>query len=99
MENKSITKNTTLEIVQIALFIAATCMVTMTIRIPTMIGYTHLGDSMVCLSAILLGKTKCELCHLMDEQEARPDVICMNLLEASTAIGNEVHATQYGGRQ
>ena len=32
---------------------------------------------------ILLGKMKCELCHLMDEENARPDAICSNLLETT----------------
>ncbi|KAJ50565.1 putative membrane protein [Clostridium tetanomorphum] len=56
MENKLWTGNKTAEIVQISLIAAITCLVTMTIRVPTLIGYTHLGDSMVFLSAILLGK-------------------------------------------
>jgi D,D-heptose 1,7-bisphosphate phosphatase len=28
---------------------------------------------------VLLGKMKCELCHLMDERQVRPDHICDNL--------------------
>lgn len=31
---------------------------------------------------ILLGRMKCELCHLMDEEDARPDAIASNLMEA-----------------
>jgi D-glycero-D-manno-heptose 1,7-bisphosphate phosphatase len=31
---------------------------------------------------ILLGKMKCELCHLMDERQTRPDYICGALLES-----------------
>jgi len=31
---------------------------------------------------ILLGRMKCELCHLMDEEDARPDAIASNLTEA-----------------
>jgi D,D-heptose 1,7-bisphosphate phosphatase len=31
---------------------------------------------------ILLGRMKCELCHLMDEQNTRPDAIAANLKEA-----------------
>lgn len=58
MENKLGSKITTSDIVYIALMMAATCAVTMTIRIPTFIGYTHLGDSMVFLAAIILGKRK-----------------------------------------
>lgn len=58
MENKLGSKITTSDMVYIALMMAATCAVTMTIRIPTFIGYTHLGDSMVFLSAIILGKRK-----------------------------------------
>jgi len=30
---------------------------------------------------VLLGKMKCELCHLMDEEDARPDAITSNLTE------------------
>ncbi len=36
---------------------------------------------------ILLGRMKCELCHLMDEQDARPDAVWSNLLEAAEKIG------------
>jgi D-glycero-D-manno-heptose 1,7-bisphosphate phosphatase len=39
--------------------------------------------------AILLGKMKCELCQLMDEQEVRPDFIATNLLEACQIIAKE----------
>ena len=35
---------------------------------------------------ILLGRIKCELCNLMDEMNARPDVIVSNLLEAIPVI-------------
>ncbi|MBT9147740.1 MAG: D-glycero-beta-D-manno-heptose-1,7-bisphosphate 7-phosphatase [Syntrophomonadaceae bacterium] len=35
---------------------------------------------------ILLGRMKCELCHLMDEEDARPDAIVSNLLEAAQTI-------------
>jgi len=38
---------------------------------------------------ILLGKMKCELCRLMDEKDARPDVIASDLLEAASFILNE----------
>jgi D,D-heptose 1,7-bisphosphate phosphatase len=31
---------------------------------------------------ILLGRMKCELCRLMDEEDARPDTIVPNLIEA-----------------
>lgn len=37
---------------------------------------------------ILLGKVKCELCRLMDEEDARPDAIASNLLEAALVILN-----------
>jgi histidinol phosphatase-like enzyme len=36
--------------------------------------------------AVLLGRMKCELCRLMDEEGARPDMICASLLEASRII-------------
>ena len=35
---------------------------------------------------ILLGRMKCELCRLMDEENARPDAIASNLLEAVRII-------------
>ena len=37
---------------------------------------------------ILLGKMKCELCHLMDEENARPDAITPNLLDSVSIILN-----------
>jgi D,D-heptose 1,7-bisphosphate phosphatase len=43
------------------------------------------GKSAGC-QTILLGKMKCELCHLMDEQDARPDFIAANLLEAAKLV-------------
>jgi uncharacterized membrane protein len=60
MEEKSsqIMKTNTLAIVQVALMIALTTVVTMTVRIPTYAGYTHLGDSMIFLAVILFGKKK-----------------------------------------
>ena len=39
---------------------------------------------------ILLGRMKCELCHLMDEENARPDTICSDLSEAAEKIGVKV---------
>ena len=35
---------------------------------------------------ILLGRMKCELCHLMDEEDARPDAIAANLKEAAQRV-------------
>lgn len=59
MDRKNIRVNSkTLSMVQIALMIAITTIVTMTVRVPTYAGYTHLGDSMIFLSVILLGKRK-----------------------------------------
>jgi D-glycero-D-manno-heptose 1,7-bisphosphate phosphatase len=46
------------------------------------------GKSAGC-HTILLGKMKCELCHLMDEQDARPDFIAANLLEASNLVKSQ----------
>ena len=43
------------------------------------------GKSAGC-KTILLGRMKCELCHLMDEMDAHPDAIVPNLLEASRKI-------------
>ncbi len=39
------------------------------------------GKSAGC-QTILIGKLKCELCHLMDEQNVRPDTISSSLSEA-----------------
>jgi D-glycero-D-manno-heptose 1,7-bisphosphate phosphatase len=39
------------------------------------------GKGVGC-KTILLARMKCELCHLMDEQDARPDFIVSNLLQA-----------------
>ena len=38
---------------------------------------------------ILLGRMKCELCRLMDEEDARPDAICSNLLETTRILESE----------
>ena len=46
------------------------------------------GKSAGC-KTILLGRAKCELCHLMDEGNARPDFIVANLLEAVSIILNK----------
>lgn len=35
---------------------------------------------------ILIGRMKCELCHLMEERDAKPDAIAANLAEAVTMI-------------
>ncbi len=35
---------------------------------------------------ILLGRMKCELCRLMDEENARPDFITPDLLEATKLV-------------
>lgn len=43
---------------------------------------------------ILLGRMKCELCHLMDEEDARPDFIAPDLLEAAQIILKE--GAKYG---
>ena len=39
---------------------------------------------------ILIGKIKCELCHLMDEDDARPDAICSDLLEATEKVRTKI---------
>ena len=54
-----------------------------------------IGDSLTDIKAgkeagcrtILLGRMKCELCHLMDEEDAIPDAIATNLLEAVSLLG------------
>jgi len=43
------------------------------------------GKSAGC-KAVLLGRMKCELCFLMDEMDAKPDIIASNLLEAAHSI-------------
>jgi len=56
-----------------------------------------IGDNLADIKAgkgagvrtILLGKMKCELCRLMDEEDARPDTIATNLKEAAQFILNE----------
>lgn len=37
---------------------------------------------------ILIGKEKCELCRRMEQENARPDFICENLLQAASVIKN-----------
>lgn len=49
------TKLNTQKIVLVGLLAAITCIATMLIRIPTTKGYIHIGDSIVILSAIILG--------------------------------------------
>lgn len=48
-------KNPLRMLVLTALFAALTCVATLVIRIPTVAGYTNLGDGMVLLGAFLLG--------------------------------------------
>ena len=43
------------------------------------------GKSAGC-KTVLLGKMKCELCRLIDKEDARPDAIASNLLEAAQII-------------
>lgn len=45
------------------------------------------GKSAGC-KTILLGRMKCELCHLMDEEDARPNAIAANLSDAVNIILN-----------
>jgi len=45
------------------------------------------GKSAGC-KTILLGNAKCELCRLMDKEDARPDAIASNLLGAARIILN-----------
>lgn len=57
MEKRTGIKLKTLQMVYVALMVAATCAATMSIRIPTITGgYVHPGDSMVFLAAVILGK-------------------------------------------
>ena len=50
-------------------------------------GLTHVkaGKEAGCRT-VLLGKAKCELCRMMDEEMARPDIIASNLEEATENI-------------
>jgi len=57
-KNSRVMNANTLSLVQVALMIAMTTLVTMTIRVPIFSGYTHLGDSMIFLAAVLLGRKK-----------------------------------------
>ncbi|MCX6003867.1 MAG: HAD family hydrolase [Chloroflexi bacterium] len=45
------------------------------------------GQRVGC-KTILIGKTKCEMCHLMDEQGIKPDAIVSSLTAAVTNILN-----------
>jgi D-glycero-D-manno-heptose 1,7-bisphosphate phosphatase len=38
---------------------------------------------------ILIGKMKCELCHRCNEENARPEAVCADLLEAVKTIASE----------
>ncbi|WP_251860871.1 ECF transporter S component [Clostridium sp. Marseille-Q2269] len=59
MEQKKVMHNSNiLDIVHVAIMAAIICVVTFTIKVPTYAGYTHLGDSMVLLSVVLLGRKK-----------------------------------------
>ncbi|OFI07435.1 thiamine precursor transporter HmpT [Clostridium acetireducens DSM 10703] len=62
MENKNVKINTkTLDIVQISLMAAIIYIATAIVNVPVGIGYkgvVHLGDSMIFVAAILLGKRK-----------------------------------------
>ncbi len=59
-----------------------------------------IGDSLTDIKAgksagcktILLGRMKCELCHPMDEMDARPDFVLPNLLEAAQLIVSKVRS-------
>ena len=43
------------------------------------------GQAVGC-TTILLGRQKCEICHLMDKEGIRPDIIVENLLQAAIVI-------------
>ena len=46
------------------------------------------GKSAGCRT-VLIGRMKCELCQLMDEENARPDIIAGNLLQAAQIISEK----------
>lgn len=59
MENKNLLSNLkVIDIVQISLMAALTYIATAVINVPSHMGVVHLGDTLVYLSAILLGKKK-----------------------------------------
>jgi D,D-heptose 1,7-bisphosphate phosphatase len=47
------------------------------------------GNAAGCKS-ILIGQKKCDCCRLMEEMDAKPDIIASSLLEASEIIKSEV---------
>ena len=55
------------------------------------LGDIKAGRSAGCRT-ILLGRMKCELCHLMDEEDAKPDFIAPNLVEAASILFREQNA-------
>jgi D-glycero-D-manno-heptose 1,7-bisphosphate phosphatase len=48
------------------------------------------GKRAVCRT-ILIGKEKCELCHRMEQENAKPDAVCENLLQAAFFIINNTN--------
>jgi len=42
------------------------------------------------IKTIFLGRMKCQVCQLMDDEDARPDAIVLNLLEAAEYILRDV---------
>lgn len=49
------------------------------------------GKGVGC-KTVLVGRMKCELCGLMDEMSARPDLIVLNLVEAASFAVQSVHS-------
>ena len=49
---------TTKDITKIAIMSALVFIATYLIKIPSLNGYTHIGDSMIIISALILGKKK-----------------------------------------
>lgn len=45
-----------IDLVEISMIAAITCVATLVIRVPSLTGYTHIGDSMIFIGVILLGK-------------------------------------------
>lgn len=48
----------TKDLTKIAIMAALVCVATFLIKIPSLNGYTHIGDSMAIISALILGKKK-----------------------------------------
>lgn len=51
-------RNRTISLIKMAVMAALVCFATFSFKVPTLNGYTHLGDSMIFISVVLLGGRK-----------------------------------------